>query len=87
MTDQEKIEFKQIVSDVNEIKREIIGSERNEYTDGIAFQVRRLEEDVRELKDSNKRIRTLLVGMAIGIGLGGLVFGFITLKEFLGFVR
>ena len=87
MTDQERVEFRQMNTDIAEIKREVVGTERVDYTDGMGYRLRRLEEDVRSLKDSNKKMKTLLTGIAYGIGIGGLIFGFITVKELFDFVK
>jgi hypothetical protein len=87
MTPEEKKEFTQISHDIEDIKREVVGSERLDYTDGMGFRLRRVEEDIRSLKDSNRKMRTLLIGIAYGIGIGGLIFGFITIKELVGFIK
>lgn len=87
MTPGEQAELHQIKNEVSELKRAVIGTERHDFNDGIEFQFRRMQEEFREMKATYAGLRKIVIGIAIGVGIGSLIFGFITLKEFVGFVK
>ena len=72
---------------LSDLHREIVGTDRKDYKDGLSYRMSALEHDVMQLKASNRRIHTLLIGIAIGIGVGAIMFGLMTVKELINYIK
>lgn len=50
-------------------------------------QLRTLEDRLSAIERKLSRIQNIVIGIAVGIALGAIIFGFMSVKEFLSFVK
>jgi hypothetical protein len=82
--DEDKLE--RIDNMVSEMYRSLKGDSFNREK-GLIERFYEFEERLDEMEKGYKKLYTLLIGIAIGIGLGGVVFGAWTLRAFIDVVK
>jgi Na+-transporting NADH:ubiquinone oxidoreductase subunit NqrC len=50
-------------------------------------QIQRLDGRLTDIEKKINRIQSIVIGIAIGVGIGGAIFGFISIKELIGVVK
>lgn len=66
---------------------ELLEGDRNKHQKGIFQRFDEVEGRLDIMERGWKRIYTLLIGIAIGVGVGGVIFGVWGLKEFLSAIK
>jgi hypothetical protein len=66
---------------------ELLEGDKNKRRKGVFARFDEMEARMDVMEKGYRRIYTLLIGIAIGIGIGGVLFGVWGLKEFIGVLK
>jgi hypothetical protein len=87
MAPDEQLEFRKVAREVEALTRAVVGTDHEDFRDGLLYRFRRVEEEVRIVTEKQKEIKATLKGIVVGLIVAAFVFGWLTFKDIIGLVK